>query len=96
MRSSERRSGSGTVALAQDETLRLPRGRSGIRARVERGTVLVTQAGDLEDHVLEPGDEVWLPAGGLAVAWALTPAVLSVGDGVAAGTGIAEGCEHAA
>jgi DUF2917 family protein len=85
----------GTVALEQDETLRLPRGRFGIRARVERGTVIVTQAGDLEDHVLEEGDEVWLPSGGLVVAWAITPAVLAVAEGVAPANDV-HPTEHAA
>jgi hypothetical protein len=40
--------------------------------------VMVTREGDLEDHVLERGDELLLPAGGLAVAWAFTAARLSV------------------
>lgn len=64
--------------LAEDETMRFPRRRFGMAVRVEYGTVLVTQEGDLEDHVLEPGDEVVLPVGGLAVAWALTDAAISV------------------
>lgn len=80
MQSGETRTTGGTVTLARDETLRLPRGRSGVRVRVDRGTVLVTQAGDPEDHVLGPRDELWLPAGGLAVAWALTPAAIAVQD----------------
>jgi hypothetical protein len=63
--------------LRNDDTLRLPRGVAAA-VRVERGTVLVTQAGDPEDHVLEPGDELRLPAGGVAVAWALTDARIAV------------------
>jgi hypothetical protein len=73
-------SGTGVWDLAQDATMRLPRGRSGVVARAERGTLVVTQAGDPEDHVLRPGEEVRLPRGGLAVAWALTPSVLAVRD----------------
>ena len=63
--------------LARDSTVRLPPGRGGVLARVLRGTVLVTQAGDPEDHVLGPGDEARLPPGGLVVAWALTPSVIA-------------------
>lgn len=70
--------------LAGNATMRLPPGRNATIVRVERGTVLVTQEGDLEDHVLEAGDEIVLPRGGLAVAWALTDAVIRLrahGDG---------------
>ena len=63
--------------LAENATMRLPRGRFATIVRVERGTVLVTREGDLEDHVLEAGDELVLPAGGLAVAWAFTDAAVS-------------------
>jgi hypothetical protein len=41
---------------------------------VEAGTVLVTREGDLDDHVLEPGDEILVRPGGLAVAWAFADA----------------------
>jgi hypothetical protein len=68
---------SGTFDLRNDETLRLPHGIAVI-VRVERGTVLVTQEGDLEDHVLEDGGELMVPAGGVAVAWAFTDARLAV------------------
>jgi hypothetical protein len=64
--------------LAENATMRLPSGRVPTVVRVERGTVLVTQAGDLEDHVLESGDEIVLAVGGLAVAWAFTEATVSV------------------
>jgi hypothetical protein len=66
--------------LAENATMRLPRGRSSTVVRVERGTVLVTQRGDREDHVLEPGDELVLEGGGLAVAWAFTAASISMRD----------------
>lgn len=96
MKSSEKRSRNGSVALALDELLRLPRGRKGVRARVESGTVLVTQAGDPEDHVLARGEELWLPAGGLAIAWALTPAVIEVGEDVPHRAALPRPCEGAA
>jgi hypothetical protein len=64
------------IDLARDATLRLPR--AGALVRVEKGTVLVTREGDQEDHVLEPGDELVVPRGGVAVAWAFTAAELSV------------------
>ena len=67
-----------TWELAENATMRLPRGRVATVVRIERGTVLVTRAGDLEDHVLESGDEIVLPVGGLAVAWAFTEATISV------------------
>jgi hypothetical protein len=63
--------------LRKNETLRLPYGIE-VALRVERGTVLVTQEGDREDHVLEHGDELLVPAGGLAVAWAFTEARVSI------------------
>jgi hypothetical protein len=65
--------------LDADATVRLPRFRPATVVHVERGTVLVTQEGDLEDHVLVDGDELVLRAEGLAVAWAFTDAVLAVG-----------------
>jgi len=58
--------------------MRLPRGRFGTVVRVEHGSVLVTREGDPEDHVLGAGDEIVLPAAGLAVAWAFTDAAVSV------------------
>jgi ferric-dicitrate binding protein FerR (iron transport regulator) len=64
--------------LAENTTLRLPRGNQVTMVRVERGTVLVTQAGDRDDHVLEPGDALVLAGRGLAVAWAFTEATISV------------------
>ena len=59
-------------------TTRPPRSRFAVVVRAERGTVLITQEGDPEDHVLEAGDEIILPVGGLAVAWALAEAAISV------------------
>ena len=76
----------GAWKLAANETRRLPRGRPVTTVRVERGTVLVTQQGDLEDHVLEPGDELVLVGGGLAVAWAFREAAISVHELVRIGS----------
>jgi hypothetical protein len=57
----------------RNETRPLPIGRQGLRVRVDQGLVLVTQAGDPLDHVLEPGAELRLDGSGLVVAWALEP-----------------------
>lgn len=68
-----------TWVLPAGATMRLPRGgRAAPVVRVEHGTVLVTQEEDLEDHVLEAGDEITLHSSGLAVAWAFTDAAISV------------------
>jgi Protein of unknown function (DUF2917) len=75
------------VELARDATLRLPRRRGGVVVLVERGTVLVTQAGDPEDHVLAAGGLLHVPEGGLAVAWALSEARLEVCDAPARALG---------
>jgi hypothetical protein len=64
--------------IAENATMRLPRRETSSVVRVERGTVLVTQEGDLEDHLLAAGDEVVLDGGGLAVAWAFTDASVTV------------------
>ena len=58
--------------LAENQTMTLPRRRVATAVRVERGTVLVTQEGDLEDHVLERGDELVIRRAGVVVAWAFT------------------------
>lgn len=61
--------------LAGNETLRLS---AGIEVRCHSGTVLVTQEGDLDDHVLEAGDACRTRPRGRVVAWALSDAELSV------------------
>lgn len=66
-----------TWDLPENAAARLPGGRSAV-VHVERGTVLVTQEDDPEDHVLEAGEELVLRHRGLAVAWAFTEATLSV------------------
>lgn len=72
----------GVWELAANATMRLGHGRP-VTVRVERGTVLVTREGDLEDHVLESGDEIVLAGRGLAIAWALTEAAISLREGAA-------------
>jgi Protein of unknown function (DUF2917) len=69
-----------TLELERDATLRLPRLESGLWLRVDRGQVLVTLEGDLEDHVLGPGEELVLSSGGLAVAWALETSRVAGGE----------------
>jgi hypothetical protein len=64
--------------LGQDATVSLEAGAQGIQVRADRGTVLVTREGDLEDHVLEAGDALLVTGRGLVVAWALAPAHLTV------------------
>ena len=73
------------VELKRDATLALPRGASGARVQVLRGAVLVTQAGDPEDHVLRTGEVLTLPPGGLVVAWALEPSTVAVRGSLTAG-----------
>ncbi len=75
----------GAWELAENTAMRLPGGSFATMVRVERGTVLVTQEGDLEDHVLEAGDEFVLHPFGLAVAWAFTDAAVSVRRAALAG-----------
>jgi len=70
--------GLGVHELARDATLRLRPGRARLAVQVRDGCVLVTREGDAEDHVLGPGDELGLAGGGLAVAWALSTARLTV------------------
>ena len=75
----------GAWDLAENAVMRVFRRGVALVVRVERGTVLVTRQADLEDHVLEPGDELFLPRGGLAVAWAFTEATISVREAVRTG-----------
>ena len=74
---------SGRMELPRDATLRLRAGTRGVRIQAERGTVLVTREGDLDDHVLESGQELLVTGGGLVVAWAIEPAALVVSRDVA-------------
>ena len=67
-----------TLDLSRDATLRIPRRGGAAVIRVERGVVLVTRAGDLEDHVLERGMELRVSEPGLVVAWALEESTVRV------------------
>jgi hypothetical protein len=64
----------GTFSLTRDATFRPG---SGV-VRVDRGVVLATQPGDLEDHVLVAGTEFRPGRRGGVVLWALEDAVVSV------------------
>lgn len=70
----------GTWQLGKDQTTHLPEARGPVDIRVERGLVVVTREGDLEDHVLGAGDALVLPARGKVVAWALQPTRATVRD----------------
>lgn len=74
-----RTSGAGLVVhLRRDDTLSLDTRRDAVFVRCRRGTVLVTQEGDLEDHVLEPGDELTSARGGRLAVWALAEGDVTV------------------
>lgn len=64
--------------LAENAAMRVSRRGADVIVHVDRGTVLVTRQDDVEDHVLEAGDELLVRRGGLAVAWAFTDAAISV------------------
>ena len=64
----------GTFALARDATLSPANG----LVRVDRGTVILTQSGDLDDHVLEVGAEFRPAPRGRVVIWALDEALVTI------------------
>ena len=64
--------------LGRDETARITPPSGGVELRALEGCLLVTQTGDPEDHVLEPGVALRLPGGGLVVAWALATSRLEI------------------
>ncbi|HEU4385574.1 MAG TPA: DUF2917 domain-containing protein [Anaeromyxobacteraceae bacterium] len=70
-------------ALARDDVIRLPRWREGTSIVVRSGVVLVTRAGDADDHVLAAGAELLLPSRGLAVAWAMEASWIEIRRGAA-------------
>lgn len=59
------------VHLRRDDTLSLDVRRVAVVVHSRRGTFLVTQEGDLEDHVLTPGEELASRRGGRVAVWAL-------------------------
>jgi len=63
---------SSRFTLHDNGTIRLNPRRGGFRIRAERGTFLVTQAGDAEDHVLPAEGEFQTARTGLVVVWALS------------------------
>ncbi len=73
----ERGAAEGVHEVAANGVLRLPSGR-GKLVRVVTGRVVVTRAGDPDDHVLEPGAALDLSGWRLAFAWALEPSRLEV------------------
>jgi Protein of unknown function (DUF2917) len=75
-----RRDGAAAQAwdLATDRTLRLVPPRRGMVLTVASGSVLVTQEGDPEDHVLGAGEQVWLARRRVVVAWALAASRVAV------------------
>jgi len=64
--------------LHDNGTIRLQPRAQGLRLRAERGTFLVTQEGDPEDHVLSPAHELRTARRGLVVVWALSDGALEV------------------
>lgn len=70
--------GSVTYRLRENGTVRFHPGRKGLALRASGGTFLVTQEGDLADHVLESDAEFRTRRRGLVVAWALADGALGV------------------
>jgi hypothetical protein len=66
----------GILRVRENETVRFRPGRKGLALRAVRGTFLVTQEGDLEDHVLEGEGEFRTGSRGLVVAWAFVGGAL--------------------
>jgi hypothetical protein len=64
------------VELSLDGTATLPARRGEVLLRVERGLVVVTREGDLDDHVLRPGEALRLPPRGRVVVWAIEPSLV--------------------
>ena len=71
--------GPGERAVERDGTLRIHPSPAGVTLRALEGCLIVTQAGDREDHVLEAGAVLRLRGTGLVVAWALAPSRLEIG-----------------
>ncbi len=66
-----------TRALLENGTLPLrPRAR-GLSVACRVGTLVVTQEGDPQDHVLVPGEAFRAAPRGLVVVWALSPGAVA-------------------
>ena len=66
-----------TMPLAQNGTLALRPGR-GLAVTCRSGTLVVTQTGDPEDHVLQVGEAFRPARRGLVVVWALSRGAVAV------------------
>jgi hypothetical protein len=67
--------------LPHDATLKVEPSRGGLCVRALSGTLLVTQSGDPNDHVLTRG-EVFRPARrGVVVVWALSAGAVRLSEG---------------
>lgn len=66
-----------TMRLAENGTLALRPGR-GLAVTCRSGTLVVTQTGDPEDHVLRPGEAFLAARRGLVVVWALSRGAVAV------------------
>jgi hypothetical protein len=73
------------IATPEAALLRLETGQvislddaSGTRIRTRLGTVWVTEEGDLDDHIVGPGDARVVAHGGRTVVQALSPSWISI------------------
>ena len=67
------------VVLAKDQFISL-NGAEGVRIASQRGSVWITQDGDLRDVVLQPGESVVLGRGTPAIVQAFEPALITIVD----------------
>jgi len=67
------------LRLERDATLALRPGARGLALRGLAGTLLVTQEGDPQDHVLGPGDGRRFAGRGRVVVWALEAGAVELG-----------------
>lgn len=65
--------------LSQGEILRLEGNHRQERIQVLRGTVWVTQPGDVKDHILKAGECFQIQRAGLVLAQGLSSATLRIG-----------------